>query len=61
MRTKQRERDAGGKPSAAFAEDELANTMLGGDSVEAPMVKGGGVVAALASGGASCRWQRPLT
>jgi len=61
MRTKQRERDAGGKPSAVFTKDELAIAVLGGDSVEAPAVKGGDAVAALASGGASHRWQRPLT
>ena len=58
MRTKQRvrERDAGGKPSAALAEDELAIAVLGGDSVEAPAVKGGGAVAALAGDGASRHW-----
>ena len=29
----ERERDAGSKPSSAFAEDELAIAVLGGDSV----------------------------
>ena len=57
MRTKQRERDAGRKPSTAFIEDELAIVVLGGGAV----VKGGGAVAELAGGGASRRWQRPLT
>ena len=53
----ERERDAGSKPSSAFAEDELAIAVLGGGAT----VKGGGEVAALAVDGASRRWQRPLT
>ena len=40
----------GSKPSAAFAEDELAIMVLGGESVEAPAVKGGGAVAVLVGG-----------
>ena len=52
----ERERDAGSKPSSAFAEDELAIAVLGGDSVEAPTVKGGGAVAVLSGGGASRCW-----
>ena len=53
----ERERDAGSKPSAAFVEDELAIMVLGGGTA----VKGGGAVAALASGGASHCWQCPLS
>ena len=41
MELTEREQDAGSKPSAAFAEDELAIAVLGGDSVEVWWCNGG--------------------
>ena len=48
------------KPSVAFIEDELAMGLLDGGTMM-PDGEGAVAVAAVAGGGASRRWQRPLS